>query len=70
MGRIGKWAVILTKFNIIYVLYKEIKGQALANFLPILDDSLLITDLPDEEVMVTEGVTPIGKYTSTVLLAY
>ncbi|XP_028060408.1 uncharacterized protein LOC114264016 [Camellia sinensis] len=56
-GKIAKWAVILQQFAIEYVLQRAVKGQALADFLaahPIPDDSPLVTDLPDEEVMQVE----------------
>ncbi|XP_020080912.1 uncharacterized protein LOC109704570 [Ananas comosus] len=60
MGRVGKWAVLMMEFDITYVPQRAIKGQALADFLaahPVPDDSPLITDLPDEEVMTVEKVT-------------
>ncbi|KAK3023355.1 hypothetical protein RJ639_042753 [Escallonia herrerae] len=47
----------MEKFNIEYVPQKAVKGQDLADFLaahPVLDDSPLVLDLPDEEVMQTE----------------
>ena len=56
-GKIAKWAVILQQFAIEYVPQRAVKGQALADFLaahPIPDDSPLVTDLPDEEVMQVE----------------
>lgn len=58
---IGKWAVLMMEFDITYVPQKAIKGQALADFLaahPLPDDSPLITNLPDEEVMLTESIGP------------
>ncbi|XP_028062797.1 uncharacterized protein LOC114266101 [Camellia sinensis] len=56
-GKIAKWAVILQQFAIEYVPQRAVKGQALADFWaahPIPDDSPLVTDLPDEEVMQVE----------------
>lgn len=56
-----KWAVILTEFDVVYVPQRAIKGQALADFLaahPILDDSSLITELPNEEVFASEDIQP------------
>ncbi|GMQ02073.1 hypothetical protein CsSME_00048471 [Camellia sinensis var. sinensis] len=56
-GKIAKWAVILQQFAIEYVSQRAVKGQALADFLaahPISDNSPLVTDLPDEEVMQVE----------------
>src|SRR5664279_4535365 len=53
-GRLAKWAIILTEFDITYMPQKAIKGQALADFLaeyPIPDDSPLACEFPGEEVM-------------------
>lgn len=61
MGWIGKWAVILIEFNIFYIPQRAIKGQVLADFLAahhVLDDSPLITKLPNEEVLTTEDMKP------------
>nr|CAD1823290.1 unnamed protein product [Ananas comosus var. bracteatus] len=51
----------MMEFDITYVSQKAVKRQALADFLaahPLPDDSPLITDLPDEEVMTTEHLGP------------
>ncbi|XP_028096381.1 uncharacterized protein LOC114296288 [Camellia sinensis] len=56
-GKITKWAVILQQFAIEYVPQKAVKGQALADILvahPIPNDSPLVIDLPDKEVMQVE----------------
>jgi ribonuclease HI len=53
-GRLAKWAIMLTEFDIMCVPQKAIKGQALADFLaahPNPDDSPLSCDFPDEKVM-------------------
>lgn len=63
MGRIGKWAVLMMEFDITYVPQRAVKGQALADFLaahPLPDDSPLVTDLPDEEVMTSEMEDEFG----------
>ncbi|XP_078153726.1 uncharacterized protein LOC144548890, partial [Carex rostrata] len=60
-GRLAKWAIILTEFDITYVPQKAIKGQALADFLaehPISDDSPLACEFPDEEIMSIEENSP------------
>ncbi|GKV04930.1 hypothetical protein SLEP1_g17015 [Rubroshorea leprosula] len=52
-GRLAKWALLLSEFEIIYVPQKAVKGQALADFLadhPIPAEWELSKDLPDEEV--------------------
>ncbi|XP_066379775.1 uncharacterized protein [Miscanthus floridulus] len=55
-GRLAKWAMILSQFDIVFVPQKAVKGQALANFLaahPIPDDFPIDDDLPDEEAFTT-----------------
>ena len=32
-GRIARWQVLLSEFDIVYVIQKEIKGSALADYL-------------------------------------
>ncbi|XP_062074983.1 uncharacterized protein LOC133778990 [Humulus lupulus] len=56
-GRLAKWSLILSKFEINFVPQKAIKGQALADFLaahPALDNMEFHEDLPDEEVFTIE----------------
>ena len=57
MGCLGKWALSMMEYDITYVPQKAVKGQALADFLaahPLPDDSLLIVELPDEEVFTVD----------------
>lgn len=64
--------MILTQFDIIYVSQKVIKGKALADFLvahPIPNDSSLVTEPLDEEVMVTKEVGPHWEMYFDELLA-
>jgi RNase H-like domain found in reverse transcriptase len=63
-GRLAKWAIILTEFDITYTPQKAIKGQALADFLaahPIQDDSPLKCDFPDEKTLHIEEGNPIWE---------
>ncbi|XP_059288636.1 uncharacterized protein LOC132041990 [Lycium ferocissimum] len=58
VGKLAKWQMLLSEFDIVYVAQKAIKGQALADLLaesPV-DDKLepLRTFFPDEEVMAME----------------
>jgi hypothetical protein len=56
LGRMAKWAMFLSQFDIVFIPQKAVKGQALANFLaahPIPDDFPIDDDLPDEEVFTT-----------------
>ncbi|XP_020081530.1 uncharacterized protein LOC109705200 [Ananas comosus] len=60
-GRLAKWTVILLEFDITYTPQKAVKGQALADFLaahPVSSGSLLVCDLPDEEVLLVEDEQP------------
>ena len=60
-GRLAKWAMFLSQFDIVFVPQKAIKGQALANFLaahPIPDDFPIDDDLPDEVVFTTTVSKP------------
>uniref|UniRef100_J3MCF0 RNA-directed DNA polymerase n=1 Tax=Oryza brachyantha TaxID=4533 RepID=J3MCF0_ORYBR len=55
-GRLAKWAMFLSQFDITFIPQKSIKGQALANFLaahPIPDNFPIDDDLPGEEVFTT-----------------
>ena len=64
IGKLAKWALILTEYDIVYVPQKVIKGQVIADFLatyPVPDDSSLNCDLPDEHIMFTEGQPFIWK---------
>ncbi|KAI5338076.1 hypothetical protein L3X38_017347 [Prunus dulcis] len=59
-GRIAKWSLLLSEFEIKFVPQKAIKGQALADFLaahPTPDNMELPADLPDEEVFAIEALT-------------
>jgi ribonuclease HI len=54
-GRLAKWAMLLSQFDIVIVPQKAIKGQGLANFLhTILDDFPIDDDLPGEEDFTIE----------------
>ncbi|XP_070026183.1 uncharacterized protein [Nicotiana sylvestris] len=59
-GRLAKWYILLTEFNIIYVTRTTMKAQALSDHLaenPVDDDyEPLKTYFPDEEVMCVDEV--------------
>ena len=60
-GRLSKWAMFLSQFDIVFVPQKAIKGQALANFLAthrIPDDIPIDDDLPDVVVFTTTMSNP------------
>jgi len=57
LGRLAKWAILLSPFNIKFILQKTVKGQAIVDFITAhlcSDNKKLPDDLPDDEVMPTE----------------
>jgi RNase H-like domain found in reverse transcriptase len=68
-GRLAKWAIILTEFDITYMPRKAIKGQALADFLgahPIQHNSPLKCDFSIEETCIQKKEILFESYTLTV----
>ncbi|XP_070018307.1 uncharacterized protein [Nicotiana sylvestris] len=65
MGRLTKWQILLTEFDIIYVTQKAMKAQALADHLAenLVDEEYepLRTYFPDEEVMHIDEVEQVEK---------
>ena len=52
-GRLAKWVMLLSEFDIQYVDRKAIKGQAIADHLadaPLIDAYPLIMEFPDEHI--------------------
>ena len=50
-GRLMRWLVLLTKFDIQYVTQKSVKGSIVADHLaslPVFDDRSIDDDFPDE----------------------
>ena len=50
-SRLVKWAILLSQYEMQFMLQKEIKGQAVTYFLadhPVLGSSKLYDDLPDK----------------------
>lgn len=60
-GRLAKWVMILSEFDIEYVDRKAIKGQVITDQLanaPLIGDHPLISNFPDEEIfMITTTQT-------------
>jgi len=53
-GRIARWQVLLSEFDIVYVTQKAIKGSALADYLaqqPFNDYQPMHPEFPDEDIM-------------------
>jgi len=53
-GRIARWQVLLSEFDIVYVTQKAIKGSVLADYLaqqPLNDYQPMHPEFPDEDIM-------------------
>lgn len=64
-GRLFKWVMILSEFNIEYVDRKSIKGQAIANQLadaPMIDDAPLASEFLDESILAITHTKPWQLY--------
>ncbi|GLJ18026.1 hypothetical protein SUGI_0318100 [Cryptomeria japonica] len=64
-GRLAKWVMILSEFNIEYVDRKAIKGQALADQLadaPMIDDVPLSSKFLDESILTMSHAKPWQLY--------
>jgi hypothetical protein len=56
-GKIARWQVLLSEFDILFVARKAIKGQAIANYLadyPSEQLELMDSEFPDEDVMAVD----------------
>ncbi|KAG9454367.1 hypothetical protein H6P81_007271 [Aristolochia fimbriata] len=64
-GRLAKWVLLLSEFEINFMPHRAIKGQALANFLadhPIPAERELTEEFPDEEIFLFEILLPWKMY--------
>ncbi|XP_025982649.1 uncharacterized protein, partial [Glycine max] len=53
-GRIARWQILLSEFDIVYVTQKAVKGSALADYLaqkPLQDYRPMHPEFPDEDIM-------------------
>ena len=56
-GKISHWQMLLSKFDIVFITRKAIKGQAIADYLtnePLNNPKLSESLFPDEDVMALE----------------
>ena len=79
-GRLMRWLVLLTEFDIQYVTQKSVKGSIVADHLasfPVSDDRSIDDDFPDEQFVsmtsiigwqCTSMVPPISR--GVVLVSY
>ena len=54
IGRIARWQVLLSEFDIVYITQKVIKRSALADYLvqqPLNDYQPMHPEFPDEDIM-------------------
>ncbi|XP_034693824.1 uncharacterized protein LOC117920420 [Vitis riparia] len=59
-GRLMRWLVLLTEFDIHYVTQKSVKGSIVADHLtplPISDDRSVDNDFPDEQIISMTSIT-------------
>ena len=61
-GRLMRWLVLLTEFDIQYVTRKSVKGRIIVDHLasfPVFDDKPIDDDFPDEKIV---SVTSIARW--------
>ena len=59
-GRLMRWLVFLTEFDIQYVTQKSVKGSIVADHLasfPVFDDRPIDDDFPDEQFVSMTSIT-------------
>ncbi|XP_012088638.2 uncharacterized protein LOC105647235 [Jatropha curcas] len=57
VGKLARWLILLSKFDIEYAMKKTVKGRVVANFLavyPIEDNEQWEIDFPDEHLSLIE----------------
>ena len=60
IGRLMRWLVLLTEFDIQYVTQKSVKGSIVAYHLaslPVSDDKPVDNDFPDEQFVLVTSIT-------------
>ena len=60
VGRLMRWLVLLTEFDIHYVTQKSIRGSIVADHLaslPVSDSRVIDDDFPDEDVVVVTSLS-------------
>ena len=58
-GRLMRWLVLLTKFDIQYVIQKSVNGSVVADHLaslPVSDDRSIDDDFPDEKFIFVTSI--------------
>ena len=60
IGRLMRWLIILTEFDIHYVTQKSIRGSIVANHLaslPVFDGRAIDDNFPDEDIVVVTSLS-------------
>ena len=60
IGRLMRWLIILTEFDIHYVTQKSIRGSIVANHLaslPVFDGRVIDDNFPDEDIVVVTSLS-------------
>ena len=58
-GRLMRWLVLLTKYDIQYVTHKSVKGSIVVDHLaslPVFDDIPIDDDFPDEQIVLVTSI--------------
>ena len=58
-GKLMRWLVLLTEFDIQYVTQKSVKGSVVADHLaslPVFDDRPIDVDFPDEQFVSVTSI--------------
>ena len=61
-GRLARWQMLLTEFDLQFITQKAIKGQAITDQLaglPVPEYQPVSTDFPDEEILAINSVMPL-----------
>ena len=67
IGKISHWQMLLSEFNIVFMVQKAIKGQAIANYLadqPLNNPNFSKSLFPDDDVLAIELEPSIGSFIS------
>ncbi|KAL6339982.1 hypothetical protein AAG906_038817 [Vitis piasezkii] len=65
VGRLMRWLVLLTEFDIHYVTQKSIRGSIVADHLaslPVSDGRAIDDDFPDEDVVIVTSLSGWRMY--------
>ncbi|XP_027932793.1 uncharacterized protein LOC114188406 [Vigna unguiculata] len=73
IGRLARWQMLLSKYDIVYVTQKAVKGSALAEYLaqqPIEDYQSMQLEFPDEDILALFGEKEGGHQEKAWILLF